>query len=168
LTPSIKLVRALFRFHGSGKELIHKWKYGTNFFIKDLWQKQIKKNFPFGREDFSGIVPVPAHFAKVVSRGFNQSFEIAKIISRNFNKKIYANNIVRKKYTKAQSLFEDFENRKNNVKNAFKVKRSFTAKSILIVDDIITSGSTVNELAESILSVNRDITFKIFTLAYAI
>ncbi len=58
--------------------------------------------------------------------------------------------------------------RKKNIENAFMLKKHFNYKNILITDDIITSGSTINEIANTLQSENSLLNLYIFTLAFAI
>ncbi len=168
MNSSVTQIRALFRFHGAGKELIHKWKYSQVFFIKDLWARLIRKRFPYNTNEFETIIPVPAHFTKILYRGFNQSYEIAKIVSANCKLPVDNSLVTRKRYTKPQSKYSEYTLRSKNISKAFKITANIKNQKILIVDDIITSGSTVNELAKTILNKNEFIKFSVFTLAYAI
>lgn len=92
------------------------------------------------------IVPVPLHPKRQRERGYNQSLLIANILSKKFNIPINLS-CYRQKETAVQSLTK-FNERKKNVKDAFATDADFKGQSIVIVDDVITSGATVNELAK--------------------
>jgi len=166
LSENIQQVRSLFIYDNVAKELIHKWKYSQIYFIKELFEKYLIKNNYF--QNFDGVMAVPLHWLKKVLRGFNQAYELSKIISDYFKIKNYSNHVKRKKYSKAQMLIENYENRKENVKGIFKILKPLECKNLLLVDDIITSCSTVNELAEELRNSNFEGNISVFTLGLAL
>lgn len=92
------------------------------------------------------IVPVPLYPKRQRERGYNQSLLIAKILCKQMNIPINLS-CYREKETEVQSLTKH-EDRKKNVKDAFTTDDDFTGQRIAIVDDVITTGATVNELAK--------------------
>jgi ComF family protein len=92
------------------------------------------------------IIPVPLHKKRIRQRGFNQALEIAQPIAAKLNIPISANTIKRIKYTKAQSLLNAVERRKN-LRNSFALSKPVKAKHIVLLDDVVTTGTTVYELA---------------------
>lgn len=95
------------------------------------------------------IIPVPLHKKRLRERGFNQALEIAKPISKILNIPIDRYSAQRTRETEPQSLTHAKE-RKKNVKNAFQIKPTFKANHVAIVDDVMTSGHTVNELSQAL------------------
>ncbi len=94
------------------------------------------------------VISVPLHKHKEFSRGYNQAYLISKGLSRKLMLPERSGLIKRCRYTEAQSLL-DKEKRCQNVKGAFTVKSPdrVAGKSILLVDDILTTGSTLEECA---------------------
>lgn len=92
------------------------------------------------------LVPVPMHRWRMFQRGFNQAFELAKYLGRVMNIKVAPNLAYKIKHTKAQALL-DFKNRQRNIKASFKVKLNQVPQSLWIIDDVFTTGATVNALA---------------------
>lgn len=92
------------------------------------------------------IIPVPLHRQRLRERGFNQALEIAKPISRYLNLPLLRNGCRRSRVTLAQSELPAMR-RYQNVKGAFRVKITAAFSHVAIVDDVMTTGSTVNELA---------------------
>ncbi len=92
------------------------------------------------------IIPVPLHKKRSRQRGFNQALEIAQPIAKALNIPIVANAIKRIKYTEAQSLLSALE-RCKNLRNSFVLSKPITAEHIVLVDDVVTTGTTVYELA---------------------
>jgi len=95
------------------------------------------------------LVPIPLHPARERQRGFNQSFLLAEKLAKNFNLNL-TNSLSREKNTKPQAEIEDFKKRQENVIDCFSVKNidEIKGKNILLVDDVSTSGSTLNEAAK--------------------
>ena len=93
------------------------------------------------------IIPVPLHKQRYKERGFNQSTEIAKTVSKRLNIPLDTKSCIRKRNTQHQ--FElPAKQRYTNIKNAFEVCQPIKAQHIAILDDVMTTGSTVNELAK--------------------
>ena len=93
------------------------------------------------------IIPVPLHKKRLRKRGFNQALEIARPIAKTFNIPIEKHAIRRVKQTEAQSLLNATE-RKKNLHHSFSLTKSITAKHVVIIDDVVTTGATVFELAD--------------------
>ncbi len=94
------------------------------------------------------IIPVPLHKTKRRFRGFNQAEIIAKALSVKLDIPILKNVLSRKKFTQTQTQLKKHE-REKNVANAFHVKNIGTIKnkSLLLVDDVLTTGSTMKSIA---------------------
>ncbi|MGN0322527.1 MAG: ComF family protein [Oliverpabstia sp.] len=98
------------------------------------------------------IIPVPVHRKKKNRRGYNQAEVLAAAVSRGFSIPIRTDLVLRRKFTKAQKELNRKE-RKRNLKQAFYVKDEVkNYRTVLIVDDIYTTGSTVNAIAEKLKS----------------
>ncbi len=93
------------------------------------------------------IVPIPLHADRLKERGFNQALELSQIISKFFNIPILHNVCQRIRPTPSQALIHA-NKRRNNMKNAFVITHNFNAKHIAIVDDVVTTGTTVAELSQ--------------------
>lgn len=95
------------------------------------------------------IIPMPLHSKRLRERGFNQSLEIARLISRSINVPINTDACIRIRDTAPQSTLPAKE-KKGNVKNAFAINKPINAKHVAIIDDVMTSGHTANELASAL------------------
>lgn len=93
------------------------------------------------------ILPVPLHKQRYRERSFNQSTEIAKTISRLLNIPIDTQSCIRKLNT-AHQIDLPAKQRHKNIINAFAVIKPIKAQHIAILDDVMTTGSTANELAK--------------------
>lgn len=102
------------------------------------------------------IIPVPLHSSRLVSRGYNQSVELARSLSKQLGIAVDTNSCNRNRATVPQTDLPA-KKRKQNVRNAFSVAQGVSYNHVLLVDDVITTGSTVNELARMLrlAGVNR-------------
>lgn len=103
-------------------------------------------SWPFGEVDV--LLPVPLHGSRLSERGFNQAREIAVPIARGFGLPLREGLAIRSRATSPQTLMSGSE-RQRNLHRAFDV-RSVAGLSLLLVDDVMTSGATLTELARSL------------------
>lgn len=95
------------------------------------------------------IIPVPLHPQRLRERGFNQALELSRIISSQLNIPLDYSLCQRKSNTLYQSGLNS-KQRKSNLRNAFQVKTPHQYKHVVIFDDVVTTGTTVNELARKL------------------
>ena len=95
------------------------------------------------------ILPVPLHKKRLTKRGFNQSLEISKIVSKVLGIPIDCHLATRIRATKSQMELTALQ-RKKNIKDCFQVKSLSAYKHVVLIDDVVTTGSTTNELAKSL------------------
>ena len=96
------------------------------------------------------LVPMPLHWRRRSQRGFNQAHIIARYLSRQLKIPILKPaSVTRIKYTQAQSSLNS-HSRKRNMQGAFSVQKFVEIDRIAIIDDIITTGNTVNELSKQL------------------
>jgi ComF family protein len=119
----------------------------------------------FNSIDF--VVPVPLHPKKQKMRGYNQSEWIASGISKSLKKPLSTDNLKRNLHTSTQTRKNRYE-RWENVENIFEVTRpeEFAGKHILLIDDVVTTGSTLESCAFQLLQI-KNVKVSIATLAFA-
>ncbi len=136
-------VLAPFRYEGPVAEAIKALKYGRFLWLaKDLsrfWQRRLRP------PDCDLVLPVPLHPERLRKRGFNQSLLFARFLSPQ---KTCAHLLKRLKNTRPQAELSEKERRKN-VRGAFVLTEpeAVRKRKILLVDDVMTSGATVEECA---------------------
>lgn len=98
--------------------------------------------------EFDGIIAVPLHRRKLYFRGYNQSELLAQELSLYFHCEVFCDVLVRTKFTRSQSRLNS-EKREKNVQNAFRANEKFSLqdKKLLLIDDVMTSASTLSECA---------------------
>jgi len=136
------------------KELIHKFKYQKITSLKDIFENILNQSLEKYKNTFNQdwiLIPVPLHTFKQRIRGFNQSEILSNSISKILNIKSYNNILIRFKNNPPQANQEDIQKRKQNAKNIFKINENtkylINNKNIILIDDVFTTGSTLNECA---------------------
>jgi competence protein ComFC len=158
----------LFRKEGITKNLIHDLKYrgneGVGIFFGNWLGEILMKNKEFSTVDL--IVPVPIHLKKKKIRGYNQVTKFGERLSTYLNIPFIEDVLVRQSSTKTQTLKARFE-RFNDLETKFLVNNTtqFKGKHLLIIDDVITTGATLEACASALLK-TPDIKISILTMAY--
>lgn len=95
------------------------------------------------------ILPVPLSAQRLQQRGFNQSIEIARPLARQLGIPLELKNIHRQRDTTPQTTLP-WKERAKNIRHAFECRIDLTGKTVLVVDDVMTTGATLNELARTL------------------
>jgi ComF family protein len=138
------------------QQLVHAFKYNgrkdTGFFLGEELGKIIKASGQVNEIDF--IVPVPLHARKKKKRGFNQSEIISGGIASVIDKEVKPEILFRKSYSSTQTKKSKYQ-RWENVESIFTVKNPSVIenKHLLLVDDVITTGATIEACAHALLKV---------------
>lgn len=152
-----------------GKELqqiVHSLKYERKFllgvFLGRLLGETIMREFSQYALDI--VVPVPLHHLKAAEREFNQSLYIAKGIHKVTGLKVSSRLLKRKRYTQSQTTM-NITDRDNNIRGAFVSRKKLNGENILLVDDVITTGSTIRECGRTLMSAGAG---KIYAVSVAV
>lgn len=94
------------------------------------------------------IIPVPLHPSRLRERGYNQALELARPLARALGVPVEKNQVQRIRQTQAQTELK-LDDRARNLRHAFQVHRSPGYRHVALIDDVITSGHTLNALAEA-------------------
>ncbi len=140
--------RALYEY-GSVAASIYRMKYGGRQEYADFFGEEMGRYLgSFIRQmKPDGIVPVPLHRKRQKERGYNQAALLAKALGEHMEVPVYDKLVRRTKDTKPLKLQNPGE-RQNNLKKAFIIaENDVKLKTILLVDDIYTTGSTMDEMA---------------------
>ena len=166
----IEYATSFFHFFSGSKyqNLIHQLKYKNRQEIGPYLGKafgQVLKNTPISQVDY--ICPVPLHKKKLRKRTYNQSALIADGLGQALKLPVITDNIERLKTTGTQTKRSRYD-RWLNVEGIFSVKNKekFIEKHILLVDDVVTTGSTLESCANEIVKI-KDSKVSIVTLAFA-
>ena len=95
------------------------------------------------------LLPVPLHAKRLRERGFNQAQELARILSAQLSIPVDSHSLSRRCNTRAQSSLPKKE-RQKNIRNAFALTAKIGSPHVAIIDDVMTTGLTVNEISRSL------------------
>lgn len=129
------------------KKIIFDLKYNKkrylSYHMAEIMANRIKS---FGKMDIDIIIPVPMYRKKEKRRSFNQAYLIASFFGKMMNIKVDKKILIKIKDTEAQNKLKKDE-RKKNLKNVFEFvsNKDIEGKNILLIDDVYTTGSTVDE-----------------------
>ncbi len=156
-----------FKYSKTIKSLVHSIKYNETkkvgkllgFYLAEYWKKFVKIN------DIDCVIPVPLHKVKKRMRGYNQSKIIGESFAKSTNFHFDSSLIKRIYFTNTQTKLTKLE-REKNIKNAFEISNveKIKNKKILIIDDVFTTGSTVNEISKILKKYSAE---KIYVLTAA-
>ncbi len=155
-------------YEGTIKELIHAFKYrGKDYLGATLagLMAAFIEEYALPMDILDLIIPIPLHKTRLREREFNQAQILSEHIARRFGKKTSYDSLARLRLTKTQTELETGE-RLLNVKGSFTAikKEDVKGKNILLVDDVLTTGSTCSEAAYALKDAGANIVF-VLTLA---
>lgn len=146
--PPFRAARAALLHEGPGRDLIHAFKYNGRTHLRRplglLAVEQLTEFVACERPDL--IVPVPLHVKRLRSRGFNQALLVGELLAREWRIPLSRQALRRVRWTEPQINLAA-ELRRENVRNAFGVPDTslVSGKRVLLLDDVFTTGSTVEE-----------------------
>ncbi len=160
--------RSLGEYEGSLREIIHYYKFGRKSYLSeplaDLMMKTLDIKNIFGNIDV--IIAVPLHRKRRKERGFNQAYLIARRLGNKLHIRVEGRVLLRIKKSMPQMDLPAHQ-RERNVMGAFKVMKAkrIRGKRILLIDDVMTTGATVNECAGALMKAgSKDVC--VLTIAY--
>ncbi len=155
--PDYDYAHSVFRYEEDIIRLVHQLKFSEKITYASSIGEMLLSAYDSANslktEAPDCLLPVPLHPARLRQRGFNQSIEIARILSKKRGIPIEHRSIVRQRSTTSQTGL-NAKQRQTNIKGAFELVSKMTYRHVLIIDDVVTTGSTVNELA-SVLKKNN-------------
>ncbi len=168
---NIHSVSAFYFFTKAGKvqHLVHQLKYKgkkeIGVYIGEIYGKELLQTSTFGKTDV--IIPVPLHPDKEKKRGYNQSEMFAQGLSKGMQLPLDTKSLIRTFASETQTKKTRFK-RWENVKEIFSLQHSekLKGKNILLVDDVITTGATI-EACANLLNTIEGVTINVASIAVA-
>lgn len=152
--PSISEAYYTLIYNRYMRDIVADYKFnGKTYLYKPLAQEMlgtIKERDL--QNDIDLIMYMPSHRRKEAKRGYNQAHLLATYIGKNLDIKVSHNNLIKVRHTKDQNKLNGFE-RLTNLNNSFRVKdrQEIRDKRILLIDDIITTGATMEECSKELI-----------------
>jgi ComF family protein len=157
--PHFTAARAVGRYRSSEEDraalpsIIRRHKYGRDQSLSHALVEFIVEPMPLAENDYDVVIPVPLHTTRLRWRGFNQAALIAAAVARRLERPLDVRSLTRPLATSPQTA-QDRAERHRNVRDAFAVQRPARVanRRVLLVDDVLTTGSTVDECARTLLA----------------
>lgn len=148
--PAYDRAASVLRFEGDAKKLLVGFKFKGNLWLRDDfadWLEAAARS-RFRTDEIDFIVPVPMKFFRKIDRGYNQCDVLASALAGRLGKPAAIGALKRSGSPKRQSSLSEDE-RRENVKDTFAVRSpsSVAGRTVMVVDDVMTTGSTLSECA---------------------
>ncbi len=139
---------AVFGYSFPLDKLIQAMKYGEQLALAHAFAEKLALQIDKGDLP-EYVIPMPLHPAKLRVRGFNQSLLVASQVARRLDLKLLVNGCQRVRDTPPQSGLP-WKERNKNMRDAFRCDMDLTGKRVALVDDVLTTGASLNALAGAI------------------
>ena len=147
--PAFTRTIAAMRYTFPVDALVRSLKYQSNFAIApilaNLLLKQFKISLQHRRPDI--ILPMPLHSIRLRERGFNQAIELGRLIAKQLKIPLLVDHCYRIRHTMPQTDLP-WSERQKNVRKVFQCDLNLSGQHVAIIDDVMTTGATLNELAK--------------------
>lgn len=166
--PPYQKARAVFRYNDHSKTLIHNFKYKDRVHAAPYFAKWMVRSSSELLKNADMLVPVPLHRYRLMRRYYNQSALLANELGKLCAIPVAPQLLIRTKHTAPQHRLTDSQ-RQKNVHGAFKLHPRFdniAGKKILLIDDVMTTGSTLNACSRILTKAGAEVT--LLTLARTI
>lgn len=144
--------KALWVYKGTVRDSLYRFKYHNRREYARYYGRELARIYGgwIRRCRIQAIIPIPLSRRRLRQRGFNQADLVARQVGKELGIPVYSHLLLRVRDTRAQKELND-EERKNNLKRAFKTSANkVQLDHILLIDDIYTTGSTMNEAAKEL------------------
>jgi len=142
-SPHFDATLALWRYEFPCDGLVQALKYRAQLALAGFFARSLASR-PLPEVDV--VLPMPLHAKRLAERGFNQALEIARGLARYRSTPIEPRGVLRVKNTPPQTELP-YEDRAKNVRGAFRCELDLSGASVAVLDDVMTTGATLNELA---------------------
>jgi ComF family protein len=148
-TPHFDTVRTLYRYEGISQFLIQSLKFQKKHSAAKIMGTLMAAEFKHLEAKPDALIAVPLHTQRLKERGFNQSEQIAQHIHKALDIPLLPHALKRNINTASQASLSADERRKN-IKGAFDYQIQTKFQRVAIIDDVVTTGSTANEIAKTL------------------
>ncbi|MBA5249090.1 MAG: ComF family protein [Gammaproteobacteria bacterium] len=153
-SPIFNRAYTLYDYQDSMAQLVKNFKYGKQLCIGDYFAHKLADKYQT-LPNYDVIIPMPLSRQRIRERGFNQVLELLSVIKRQQRVIIDTHNVQRVKATQSLTALNP-EQRQQEVRGAFQAK-PIVYQRVLLVDDVMTTGASFNELAKTIIRAGAEI-----------
>ena len=151
-SPAFEMARAPWGYAGAAQEVVQQFKYRRRWrlgrWLAESMAAEARAVFPLDEVD--AVVPVPPHWFKRRLQGFNAAEDLASAVARSLDKPYVPRALSRRRWTVTQTRLS-WQARSRNVRGAFTARAEGQGhRSLLLVDDVLTSGATANACARAL------------------
>jgi ComF family protein len=147
---SFDRARAFFPYAGPVVSIIRHFKFHGEFFLGPRFLRGAlrQKWMPGDLDGSDVVVPIALHSRRRRERGYDQALLLARVVAADLGRGLLARTLIRTRYTSQQAMLPAGR-RADNVRGAFRVSgpQKVAGRSVLLVDDVMTTGATANECA---------------------
>ncbi|MFM8453716.1 MAG: ComF family protein [Gammaproteobacteria bacterium] len=164
----------ILEYNGASKAWLSALKFSSKLgyarILGKIWAEGLRKVADYYRQTGDWIVPIPLHFRRWLSRGFNQSLELIKPSVQAYGFDLKSDFLIKTKHTQAQSSLSQRAERLDNIQEgSFAIHKKYLnsrmPERLILVDDVMTTGKTVNACAKMLKEANLGIEYiEIWTL----
>jgi ComF family protein len=149
--PNFDRTIALWRYAPPVDKLVQTFKFNAALYLAPWFAEKLLRVTHWSQvtnDDFGHplLLPMPLHRSRLRERGFNQTHEIARFIGRGIHAHAPSNAVIRQRARPPQTEMP-LRDRSANVQGVFSCNVNLTGQSIVVLDDVMTTGATLNELA---------------------
>ncbi|CAG0972703.1 orotate phosphoribosyltransferase [Methylophilaceae bacterium] len=148
--PAFDSTHALFRYEYPLDAMLQHYKYRQTLNIAKTFSELMTASFPLD-QPFDRIIPMPLHPKRLAERGFNQSVEIARLLSKRLRMPLDSGACTRIKFSPPQASLP-LKTRIKNMRGAFHCDATLSGERVMLVDDVMTTGASLHELAATVKS----------------
>lgn len=158
--PSFRKLRAVAFYEPTLRKAIHLMKYEKKQVISKHLIQLLQAHLPvdLASTGYDFLLPIPLHTNRLRQRGFNQAEQMAQGVAQVWGVSVRTDILFRIRDTAPLSSLESHEERMKNIAGAFEVRYpdSIQGRKILLIDDIFTTGTTINEALKALQVANPD------------
>jgi ComF family protein len=150
--PAFSGVRSVFVYDGAARKAVHSIKFRGTSALAPVMGSLMAEQLQWWRGDVKAIVPVPLAGHRRRTRGYNQSELLAREVARLTGLPLVSRALVRRRATAPQARQPGEQSRHRNVAGAFRAGSRVPSGGILLIDDVVTTGATLDACARVLLN----------------